>query len=496
MKFSKAAKTGALFFVVALFSAIPVAAPQGAGAALVVSPYKEPRMVTVSFGKDSRRDMAFNWNTTDYTDSDVQIVRADDESGFSSSAVKQASGTVAKSAASTADGWIHSCSINGLSAGTEYLYRVGDKELDAWSETGSFSTAKGEGAFTFLHLSDPQGWEEEHYETYGALLNCAVQKCSPDFIALTGDIVNNSWAGYTPTLEQWEWALTDTFSVLKDVPVMPVAGNHEAADHDFSSRFTLPVPEGSDTKTGAYYSFDYNNAHFICLNTNDTENAKSETQATGLSAAQYAWLEEDLKEHKDAEWLVVEMHKGVYDAGAHCLNTTGEDYDIAKIRGQVAPLFTKYGVDLVLQGHDHLYSRSYPLVYGADGERAVSGTVGEEGRVTYEDTEGTVYLNSGTASGSKYYAAGAYDTSLIDVAANPGRPMFSSVTIDGGELTVDTYLYGADGAQPYQSFSLVHKQSGGGVWLAAGITAGCVVLAGGAVIAVVLIRKRKKQEMK
>ena len=93
-------------------------------------------------------------------------------------------------------------------------------------------------------------------------------------------------------LQQWDWALTKQFPYLKDVPFMAVAGNHDAADYDFSSRFYYDV--GGDERTGNYYSFNYSDAHFIALNTNDTI-GKETPEATGLSEAQMSWLKADLE---------------------------------------------------------------------------------------------------------------------------------------------------------------------------------------------------------
>lgn len=500
-------KTLSLIIIALLFVAV-AAFPATAQAVQVVNPNQAPRMITVCLYGDTTTQMAFNWNTIQYSGSDVLIVEKSDARGFESSSVKKVSGTTVKSTVAD-DGYIHRVVASGLTPSTEYIFKVGDSELNNWSEQGSFKTS-GSGAFTFLHVSDPQAYEQRYYENYGKMLSSASALYNFDFVALTGDIVNNSWEGQTPQLEQWGWALTDRFDFLGNTPVAAVAGNHEAATDDFYSRFNYNVPQGSDTSTGCYYSFNYSNAHFLCINTNDTTN-KATPSATGLSEAQVNWIKSDLEANKNAQWLIVLMHKGIYDSGDHCQNAdTGEgseDYDIAKIREQLAPLFTQYGVDLVLQGHDHLYSKSAPIVANiTDGslqetadEQSVTRKIDGADTETYLSPSGTIYLNSGSASGSKYYTPNAnYDSNLIVKTNNPNTLMYTAITVDGDSLVVATYTMDNDfNSVPYHTFAILHGESSAGLlaWQIALIVVGSVVGAGLIATAVVLgIKFGKKRK--
>lgn len=480
---------------------------------------KQPRMITVSFYGTDGTKMAFNWNTTDFTDSDVWVVEASDNDGFSSSAVIKTSGSYYVSKASTADGFIHTAVCENLKKGTKYLYKVGDAELNAWSEVGSFITESGDNSpFTFVHVSDPQSDDKNYYDTYRQVLSAAAKETTPRFFINTGDIVNNNWLGYTPNLDQWEWALTNTFSVMKDYPLMATAGNHEAADYDFSSRFNFDVPVGSDVKSGTYYSYNYNNVHFIALNTNDTVNNHS-PEDTGISEAQLNWLKQDLERNKDAEWIVVTMHKGIYDCGDGANNTLGTDYDVQVIRTQVAPLFTEFGVDLVLQGHDHLYSKSYPIstTVNDDGSLKEVATTKETVKTDYNgksvdlytNPNGTVYINSGTASGWKTFVpVESYDKELIELS-DKGMIMYTAITVDGNKMIVSTYtLDGKFNSVPYYSFGIEKTGDGGiasgtiscggegtrsmPIW---GVILLCVlgvmVLGGVTVVIILFVKKRK-----
>ena len=399
--------------------------------------YQAPKMITMSLYEDSSK-MAFNYNTDWETDTVLQIVK--DGMQFNSENIIEYIGTTEKSKVLN-DGFIHRVVATNLESGEKYLYRLGDKELNNWSDIGSFSTADNSDSLKFIHISDPQGYELLHYENYNELLLKAMENSNPDFIAITGDIVNDSYADATPKLEQWSWALTMQKEVLMNVPVVACAGNHEASNYDFNSRFNFSVVDETMTN-GSYYSFDYNNVHFSVLNTNDTLYG-------GLSVNQIKWLENDLKDNSNKKFKIVMMHKGIYDAGGHCSNLEGQDADIKSIREQLTPIFDRYNVDLVLQGHDHLYSRSYPI--GSNEELispiAYKDTLKinkEYNGLTYSlfnNPKGTIYLNSGTASGSKYYAVVNFDSNLIpiEVSDSSSERIYTEIVIEGDNLYATVY---------------------------------------------------------
>ncbi len=462
-----------------------------------------PRLVTMNFYQDTQTEMAFRWNTTYPTDSDLQVVLADD-GDFESANVLSFQGQCQKSSVAN-DGFLHSVIATGLSPKKTYLYRVGDKELNAWSEIGSFKTGNEEGRTRFVHLSDPQVFEESHGEAYQETLTL-VDEFNPDFLCLTGDIVNNSWIGYTPKLEQWEWAITNQDSLL-NYPVMAVAGNHEAASYDFTSRFHYPYADNQDLSTGGYYSFDYQGIHFSCLNTNDTDASLDNTR--GLSNQQMEWLQKDLQDAQDAKWKIVLMHKGLFDAGGHCSNVEGTDNDISIMRQQLAPLFNEYKVDVVLQGHDHLYSRSYPLYVtnGQDGlvvqtidEKVEMITKNDISYQVYDCPSGPIYLNTGTASGSKYYNVVTYDKDLIPLekAYGSDHKMFTCYEIAENELFANVYevvngeaiLYDSFGIKKDQTIELTNKKDN--KYLLITVIA-CLLIGIGAVLGIVIYKKKGKK---
>ncbi|MBT4139362.1 MAG: hypothetical protein HOE48_15685, partial [Candidatus Latescibacteria bacterium] len=126
------------------------------------------------------------------------------------------------------------------------------------------------------------------------------------------------------------------------VPIFPCLGNHERnADHYYNY---MSVPNENKE---VYYSFDYANAHIISLNSN------SKDAPYQLGDAQTEWLIKDLKANQDKQWTIVFFHHPLF----RCHPTRG----ISGQRWVWQPIFDQYGVDLVVNGHDHYYQRTYGI---------------------------------------------------------------------------------------------------------------------------------------
>ena len=295
----------------------------------------------------------------------------------------------------------------------------------------------------------------------------------PEWVALTGDITDDSHFGGSIDLHEWELALTNQWEIFKDYPCAAVSGNHDGAINAFHSRYNFDIPEGSSYDTGDYYSFDYQGVHFTCLNSNDTPNPK-DPNTTGMRDPQLEWCEADLAAHQDDKFLIVMMHKGLFDSGGHSCNDDHADYDIEQMRRQLAPLFTKYGVDLVLEGHDHLYNLSYPMVadeyvgqekyYHIDSDYKYSyRNFGEYKDVyTFSNLKGTFYFNTGTATGQKYYApviGGSMESTIFDTS-NPNQKMFTMVDVLDDSILLRTYTCTSNETSLYNIYAISKDNEG------------------------------------
>ena len=159
-----------------------------------------------------------------------------------------------------------------------------------------------------------------------------ILKQKPDFVIQTGDLVTDA---NDPA--QWKQYDAITGDMRKRVPVYPVRGNHDVGA-GYLARFTSPIGSG----TRLHYSFDRGDCHFIGLDT------CSEVSKGG---EQYAWLEKDLESaSKRAKHIFASFHVPPYGIGWH-----GSDLGVRKA---LCPLFIKYGVSAVFNGHDHNYYRT------------------------------------------------------------------------------------------------------------------------------------------
>ena len=288
--------------------------------------------------------------------------------------------------------------LDGLTAGKTYYYRLRAVDVDGegktsktydWTDTYSFTQPQATGGVSVMAMADIQGSVEGNY--VASLLNMkeALSNGNPAFIVNCGDNVDTG-----KNIAQWQWLLDDQDVVWAQNVFAGVAGNHEEKDYAISSVVATPDVAAVEA-SGFFYSYNYQNVHFVLLNTNDNKSDGT------LADAQYAWLEADLtaaNANSAVEFIVVALHKGPYTAGSHAF-----DADVIAMRRQLSPLFAQKKVDLVLQGHDHTYSVSeYIGATADDSGKYLPVAVSYDATGAAIDPDGVLYVNLGTM-GDKYY---------------------------------------------------------------------------------------------
>jgi outer membrane murein-binding lipoprotein Lpp/predicted phosphodiesterase len=378
----------------------------------------------------------------------------------------------------------HTAALEGLKAGTEYFYTVGSDKY-GWSDVYSFETAKADGAFSFIAITDIQGSVEKNYTD--SMVNLAVAAAADTDAAFTvscGDNVDNG-----KNIMQYTWWLDDQSAVWANTTLVTLAGNHEDSGNALSS--IVAVPEDATVlDTGFYYSYDYENVHFIVLDTNDLDSDKK------LSATQTAWLNDDLEknnENKNTEWTVVMLHKGPYTVGSHAF-----DADVIALRAQLTPIFADNGVDIVLQGHDHTYSVSQYI--GADGNPV---KVSYDGNGAVKNPDGVLYINLGTM-GDKYYnyiysdavsliSRDGVGDARLQKYYKDGKleltetPVFADIAVDGNKLVIKTYTVIDGEAVPIDTVSLTKNSGINWDAITPGEYAAAASVGGGIIVIVILI---------
>lgn len=325
----------------------------------------------------------------------------------------------------------YTAKLTGLEEGKTYYYRVGTRGTEAFSTPVSFTVKNAEtSGFTFINVNDSQGMIQSDYETYLATLEQAKQQFSgAAFVLHAGDFVDDG-----SNEDYWTWALD---GISPSVSYIPAAGNHEARSevegvtdpNAIVSHFQIQnqdIPE-QDTGTGIYYSYTYENATFIILNTNDV------TEDGYLSEKQYNWAYDKAKD-AETDWVIVLMHKSPYSNGPH-----GEDKDVKAIRKQMNTLTAECGVDLVLSGHDHVYNRT-PYLSQGKTQNITTKTTSYQGvnYTTAINPVGTVFVIAGTA-GVKNYTQKQISAVPSEVTFQQTCPVYAGITIDGGKLYYRAY---------------------------------------------------------
>lgn len=270
----------------------------------------------------------------------------------------------------------HRVAISGLTPDAEYEYRVGDGKTFMSDESSFLAPQSPDAqAFSIIFCADPQSESVENYMSAKETLNQALKICpNPQLLLSAGDITQN---GYKST--EWEAC----FEVLGDYyakyPTAVVAGNHEMKGDwsfiSFAQRFNM---SGGDTgypefdRTMGY--FEYGDAVFVLL---DSEVTPPEKKAE-IMEQEMKWAK-SVFERSDKKWRVLMTHAGPYTSNHDPLEV--RDYYINDSEYSLDAM----GVDLLLNGHDHIYIRS---------------TVKNDIKVNTGD--GTTCITGGTC-GNKFY---------------------------------------------------------------------------------------------
>jgi len=242
-------------------------------------------------------------------------------------------------------GVVHKVRVSGLTSDSDYVYMVGSHDT-GWSDLRRIKTAPilgRDAQFTFTIFGD-QGANDI---SQGIIRN--VKERRPALHLLVGDTCHAN--GNSTIWLRW---LNMTDPLSSETVYMPVIGNHEYEPGGFGknkpvvfcSIFALPG-------NGRWYSFNWGNTHFLTLDLGPNADYTSP-----IPDEEIEWLLDDLKRVEHDErivWRIVLVHFPlyVYEGGLH-----GSDVVHRKV---LEPIFQKYKVDMVFSGHEHVYSRSYPV---------------------------------------------------------------------------------------------------------------------------------------
>ncbi|MEU0212892.1 metallophosphoesterase family protein [Streptomyces canus] len=294
--------------------------------------------------------------------------------------------------------------LSHLRPGQTYYYGVGHQGFDPaephlTGTLGTFTTAPAhKKPFTFTAFGD-QG-----VSYHGLANDSLLLGQNPAFHLHAGDIAYADPAGQGKSADTgfdsrvWDQFLAQTESVAKSVPWMVSYGNHDMeawySPNGYGgeeARFTLPDNGPDKAHLPGVYSFAYGNTAIISLDPNDVS---FEIPANlGISGGtQTTWFEGQLKKYraaKDIDFIIVFFHHCAY-----CTSTAHASE--GGVRQEWVPLFEKYTVDLVINGHNHQYERTDVI----KGDKVAKKL--PIGETAYSETEGVVYVTAGAAGRSLY----------------------------------------------------------------------------------------------
>ena len=383
--------------------------------------------------------------------------------------------------------------VTGLEPNTTYYYTVEKNGVQTEVQeykTGSFESVK------ILYVGDPQigaskgqtqgsdtlkadsgaantAARNDAFAWNRTLEIASAQNPDLNFVISAGDQVNK-----TGQAKEEEYVGYLSASVLSGLPVATTIGNHDSLNPDYTYHFNNPNTTGyGETEAGGDYYYSYGSGLFIVLNTNNYNVAEHEKT-----------IQEAVASDPDAAWRVVTIHQDIYGTGLDHSDTDG-----MILRTQLTPIFDEYDIDVVLQGHDHTYSRS-KLLYGdgqthgtyefrlnEDGsdydwdnayntqtdekiplypeEGDTAGTAAHDafqadnGCYTIEDTtgntvvnpKGALYMTANSASGSKFYELIAAQQDYIAARSQNWLPSYSVIEMDEDSFSIVTYQVTAEG---------------------------------------------------
>lgn len=302
----------------------------------------------------------------------------------------------------------HKIKIKNLKPNSKYFYSVGTK-LNAISETNQetyFRTHPELGNLSPIRiwiLGDSGRGTQSQVDVYQGYLKFAERTKRPsDFWLMLGD---NAYD--TGTDLEYQTKLFDIYKkTLSNTVLWPTLGNHDGGSASSEKQsgpyydiFSLPKKAqsgGTASNTEAYYSFDYGNAHIICLNSYDVDRLANGTMAN--------WLKQDLANTKQT-WKIAYWHHPAYSKGHHDSDTERE---LVEMRENIVPILEQSGVDVVYAGHSHDYERTM-LLNGHYGNsktltkemilNSSSGDINKKESYTKKiNGRGTVYVVAGTGA--------------------------------------------------------------------------------------------------
>lgn len=393
------------------------------------APGPVPDRIVLNFAGDPATSLAVSWRTDpSLQEAMAEISVARDTPGLHLTARQVPARTIPLER-ENGPAHHHQVVFTGLEPNTLYAYRV--QGAGTWSEWFQVRTASaGVEPFSFLYFGDAQNAVKSHWSR--TVRQAFSDLPSARFMLHAGDLVNQGSTGVWD--DEWgEWF--DAGGWLNGMlPSIAAPGNHEYVQLEpdaprvlspaWNTHFSMPRngPQGLE---GSVYHVDYQGVRFIALD------SYAALEFDGAADVQARWVEPLLRDNPN-RWTIITYHHPMFSV------SLGRDNPLLRERWK--PLFDRYGVDLVLQGHDHVYGRRHENV--------------AEGAQTFEGDAGTMYVVS--VSGPKmYYVSDAAQQTMTRTAED--TQLYQLIHLDGDTLRFESRTVTGE---LYDAFDLVKGAEG------------------------------------
>jgi len=319
--------------------------------------------------------------------------------------------------------YVYKTFMSNLNSNSLYYYVI--KSEDSYSDLYSFRTLVSGGEITFGFFGDPQGYKQSQYDNLSNIYSMANNMASGiDVSYIAGDIVDSR--GSAESWDQWEYFDNAMKAYTQSSIFVTAIGNHDAGGAEPIYANTFNYPENGVTglsERNFYFDLPYARV------------AVWDTESTSTFEAQSEWLN-SIMASSSKPFKIVLMHRSVYPML----------YNESHIRA-LAATFENAGIDLVLNGHDHIYSRTTML----NGEMLPEDSAGNL------DSSGVTYITGGSSSGSKYYNTDdSVDRYWKDFVYDTNHPVFTILKIGKDTITINAYAVSNGVSELIDSVSLTN----------------------------------------
>lgn len=329
--------------------------------------------------------------------------------------------------------------VKNLKSNTTYIYSY---ECDGvWSKPLEYKTNDFQN-YTFAFMGDPQigasskninsheeGIKKDAYNWNKVIKKSLNKSHNLSFIVCGGDITNTKEDDYKllkTEISNLEYSGFLSPSYLRHIPVANAIGNHDKDNENFYNHFNMPnLTNLGETVAGSDYYFTYGNTLYLFINTNNLNISEHKK-----------FIDEAVEENKGIKWKIAVFHHDIYGGGRH-----KDDKDIKVLRKNLPHILEENNINLVLCGHDHIYSRTYPLI----NNKKIEYFPKQEFKDSMDkldiikNNKGITYITGSSSTGSKFYKQIKDKSKSIKRIYCEEIPTYTVIKINKNSIEIETY---------------------------------------------------------